>query len=131
MHGIWDLNRNAVEVVTGATHERVLEAAEIGAVSHFLGEDVGDVVFSADVRNQDSAIGNPFSCGVLLVFDVVITLGGHVMAPLDASIIAIVERGGGLTVVDGVAEVGEAGDHVSCVDSELGTHVGSPNLRIA
>jgi hypothetical protein len=53
------------------------------------------------------------------------------MAPLDAGIIVVVERGGGLTVVDGVAEVGEAVDHVSSVDSESGAHVGSPNLRIA
>ena len=57
----------------------------------------------------------------------VITLGGHVMAPLDTGIIVVVERGG----VDGVAKVGEAGDHISCVDGEPGTHVGSPNLRIA
>ncbi len=61
----------------------------------------------------------------------VITLGGHVMAPLDAGIVVVVERGGGLTVMDGVAEVSEAGDHVSCVDSELGTHVSTPKLRIA
>ncbi len=49
-----------------------------------------------------------------------ITLGRHDMAPLDAGIVVVVERGGGLTVVDGVAKVGEAGDHVSCVDSESG-----------
>ena len=61
----------------------------------------------------------------------VITLGGHVMAPLNTGIVVVVERGGGLTVVDGVSEVGEAGDHISCVDSEPGTHVGSPNLRVA
>ena len=53
------------------------------------------------------------------------------MAPLDAGIVVVVERGGGLTVMDGVAEVSEAGDHVSCVDSELGTHVSIPKLRIA
>ncbi len=35
------------------------------------------------------------------------------------------------TAVNGVAEVGEAGDHISCVDSEPGTHVGSLNLRVA
>ncbi len=54
-------------------------------------------------------------CGVLLVLDVAITSGGHVMAPLDTGIVVVVERGGGLTVVDGVAEVGEAGDHVFLV----------------
>ncbi len=32
MQEIWDLKRNAFEVVAGATHERVSEAAEIGAV---------------------------------------------------------------------------------------------------
>jgi len=45
------------------------------------------------------------------------------MAPLDTGIVVVVERGGGLTVVDGVSEVGEAGDHISCVESEPGTHV--------
>ncbi len=67
--------------------------------------------------------------GVLLLFDVAITLGGCVMAPLDTGIVVVVERGGGLTVVDGVAKVREAGDRISCVDSELGTSVGSPNLH--
>ena len=53
------------------------------------------------------------------------------MAPLDTGIVVVVEMGGGLTVVKGVSKVGEAGDHISCVDSEPGTHVGSPNLRVA
>jgi hypothetical protein len=49
LRGIRDLRRNAFEVVAGATHERVSEAAEIGAVAHFFGEDVGDVIFATDV----------------------------------------------------------------------------------
>ena len=49
MRGIRDLRRNAFEVVTGATHERVSEAAEVVAVAHFFGEDVGDVKFATDV----------------------------------------------------------------------------------
>ncbi len=49
MRGIWDLRRNAFEVVARATHERVSEAAEIGTVVHFFGEDVGDAVFATDV----------------------------------------------------------------------------------
>ncbi len=36
LRGIWDLRRNAFEVVAGATHERVSEAAEIGAVAQML-----------------------------------------------------------------------------------------------
>ena len=62
-------------------------------------------------------------------FDVAITLGGHVMALLDAVIVVVVERGGGLRVMDGVAEVREAGDHVSCIGGEAGTHVVSLNLH--
>ncbi len=49
MGGIRDLRRNAFELVSGATHERMSEATEVGAVSHFLGEDVGKVGFSTDV----------------------------------------------------------------------------------
>ncbi len=52
------------------------------------------------------------------------------MVPLDTGIVVVVEGGGGLTVVDGVAEVGEDEDHISCVDSEPGTHVDSANLRV-
>ncbi len=44
LRGIRDLRRNALEVVAGATHERVSEAAEI-----FFGEDAGDVLFATDV----------------------------------------------------------------------------------
>jgi len=49
LRGIQDLRRNAFEVVAGATHERVSEAAEVGAVAHFFGEDVGDVNFATNV----------------------------------------------------------------------------------
>ncbi len=60
-----------------------------------------------------------------------VALGGHVVAPLDAGIVIIVERGGGYTVVNGVAKIAEAGDHVSRVDGEAGAHVGSSNLCLA
>ncbi len=49
LRGICDLRRNAFEVVAGVTRERVSEAVEIGAVAHFFGEDVGDVIFATDV----------------------------------------------------------------------------------
>ncbi len=49
MWGIWDIRKNAFEVVAGVTHKRVSKATEIGAVLYFLGEDVGDVAISTDV----------------------------------------------------------------------------------
>ena len=129
MSGVRYPRKNPFEVVAHTTHERV--TMEIGAVVHLLSENIRNVAFSADVGDGNSAVGDPLPAGVFFVFGVAIAFGRHVVAPLDAGIIVVVERGGGLTVVDGVAEVGEAGDHISCVDSEPGTHVGSPNLRVA
>ena len=125
MSGVRCPRKNPFEVAARATHERV--TMEIGAVVHLLSENIRNVAFSADVGDRNSAIGDPLPGGVFFVFDVAIAFGCHVVAPLGAGIIVVVERGG----VDGVAEVGEAGDHISCVDGEPGTHVGSPNLRIA
>ncbi len=131
MSGVWYPRENPFEVVARATHERVAKTTEIGTVVHLLSENIRNVAFSADVEDGKSAVGDPLLGGVFSVFDVAIAFGRHVVAPLDAGIIVVVERGRGLTVVDGVAKVGEAGDHISCVEGEPGTHVGSPNLRVA
>ncbi len=102
MWGILGSGENSFEVVAGATHELVAKAAEVGAILHFLGEYVRDGAFTADVGDSDSAVGDPFSYGVFLILNVAVALGGHVVAPLDAGIVIIVERGGGYTVRNGV-----------------------------
>ncbi len=98
---------DAFEVVTGAAHECIAKAAEVGAVSHFLGKNIRDIALSADVSDGDCAFGDPFPCGVLAILDVVVAFCCHVVAPLDAGIIVIVERSRRLGVMDGVAEVRE------------------------
>jgi hypothetical protein len=110
---------DAFEVVTGAAHECVAKTAEVGTVLHFLGENIRDVALSADVSDGDCAVGNPFPCGVLAILDVAVAFCCHVVAPLDAGIVVIVERSRRLDVMDGVAEVRETGDHISGVDSEV------------
>ncbi len=40
------------------------------------------------------------------------------MAPLDTHIVIVVERCGRVGIMNGVAEFGQAGDHVSDVDRE-------------
>jgi hypothetical protein len=122
---------NAFEVVTGAAHECIVKAAEVGAVLHFLGENIRDVAFSADVSDRDCVVGNPFLCGVLAILDVAVAFCHHVVAPLDAGIIDIVERSRRLGVMDGVAKVRETGDHTSGVDSEMQSHVGDLNFGFA
>ncbi len=42
---------DAFEVVPRAAHKQVAKAAEVDAVLRFLGEDVGDVAFTAYVRD--------------------------------------------------------------------------------
>ncbi len=63
---------------------------KISALAHFLGEDVHNVAFAADVGYGDSAIGNPLPGGVFSVLNVAIALGCHVVAPFDAGIIVVV-----------------------------------------
>ncbi len=108
-----------------------MKVSEVGAITHLLSEDIGDIALSADVKDGDCTISNPFPCGVLFIFNVTITLSRHVVTPFDASIIVIVEGGRRCTVSDGETEVGQAGNHVSGVDSEARAHVGSPNLGLA
>ena len=109
---------DAFEVVARAAHECIAKEAEVGAVLHFLGENIRDVELSADVSDGDCAIGNPFSCGNLVILDVTVAFCCHVVAPLDTGIVVIVERRRRLGVMDGVAEVRETGDHICGVDSE-------------
>ncbi len=102
-----DVWEDSFKVVAGTAHEGVAEATEIRAVAHFFGEDVGDVEFSADMRDRDGAVGDPFACRIFSVFDVTIPFGGHVVTPFDASIVVVVERCGRFTVRYRVAEIGK------------------------
>jgi hypothetical protein len=106
------------EEVTGAAHECIAKEAEVGAVLHFLGENIRDIALSPDVSDGDCAISDPFPCGDLAILDVAVAFCYHVVAPLDAGIIVIVERSMRLGVMDGVAKVRETGDHISGADSE-------------
>ena len=84
-----------------------MEATEIRAVAHFFGKDVGEVEFSADMRDGDGAVGDSFVFRIFSVFDVTIPFGGHVVTPFDASIVVVVERCGRFTVRYRVAEIGK------------------------
>ncbi len=51
-------------------------------------------------------------------FNVLVPFGGHIVAPHDTHIVIVVERCGRVGIMDGVAEFGQAGDHVSDVGHE-------------
>ncbi len=45
----------------------------------------------ADMGDCEGAVGHPFPNRIFFVFDVTIAFGGHVVAPLDASVITVVK----------------------------------------
>jgi hypothetical protein len=50
-------------------HEGVAEAAEGFAISHFFGEDIGGVAFTADMSDGNSALFDPLAHNILLELD--------------------------------------------------------------
>ena len=61
LSSVRNIRQNPFELVACATHESVTETTEIGAVAYFLGEDVRNVAFAADVGDGDSAIVERYS----------------------------------------------------------------------
>ena len=99
---------NAPKVGAGTAYEGVAETTEIGAVTHFLGKYIGDIVFATDVGDGNGAVSDPFTCGIFSVLNVTIPFGSHVVTPFDASVIVVVERCRRVAIRDGITEVGEA-----------------------
>jgi hypothetical protein len=101
---------------------------QICAIAYFFDEDVSKIAFPADVRDCEGAVFNPLTCDILPLFDVVIPFQCDIIAPLNACIIVVIDWSGRLCVFDGIAVGGEVQDQVLCVDHELRTHIGSPDL---
>jgi hypothetical protein len=53
-------------------HEGAAEGAEVCAVLHFFGEDVGGVAFTADMSDGDSTLFDPLACNILIELDMMI-----------------------------------------------------------
>jgi hypothetical protein len=77
------------------THERIPQPPKVCPVPHLFGENVSGIDTSADVEDIQSFILNPFKDRVLLQLHVPDLFRGHVMSPLDAGCVIIVERGRG------------------------------------
>jgi len=100
------------EEVGGPGHERIAKSAEICAIAHFFGENVGRIAFPADVRNGKGTVRDPFAGRVFPVLDVAITFCGQVVTPFHASVIVVVDCGGEVGVIDRVAKRLEMEYHV-------------------
>jgi hypothetical protein len=64
---------------------------QVCAVFHLLCENISNIGFTADVEDCEGAIGHPFLNRIFFIFNVTIAFSGHVVAPLDASIIIFVK----------------------------------------
>ncbi len=63
---------DAFEEVQTWTHERVLQPAEVGSVSHLLCEKISWIGFATDMRDHNGPVVNPFTSDVLSQLDVMI-----------------------------------------------------------
>ena len=115
----------------GRAHEGVAEVAVVGAILHFLCEDVAGVAASGDVENLDSTVKDPLPDGVLAKFHVTDPLGGEIPRPVDGGLVIFVDsdRGGG--VREGDSSALEVTGEVEEPNSKLGSFVGGPNLGLA
>jgi hypothetical protein len=103
---------------------------EVGAVTHFFGEDIGWIAFTTDVSDGDTAILDPFTGSILAVFDVMVPLCGQIMAPFHACIIVAVEWCSHGGVVDRLPKRGKMKNHIANVDCKTGSHVSGTDLGI-
>ncbi len=62
------------------------------SIAHFFGKYIRRVDFARDMLDGERFVLNPFTNRILTKFDVTGSFGGHIMRPLDASIIVVVEK---------------------------------------
>jgi hypothetical protein len=65
-----EIQEGVIHKIKKTKHERVSEAAEMGAVLHFLGEDIGGVDFPRNMENIQSFVLHPFPDGILMELNV-------------------------------------------------------------
>ncbi len=93
---------NLFEEVGTATHESIANTAEVCSIAHFLCENISWIALSVDMGDCNGAIYNPLPCDILVVLDVLVPFGCHVMAPLVAGIIVVIDKSGRCSIRDWV-----------------------------
>jgi hypothetical protein len=79
-------------------HEGVSKMAEMCTITHLFCKDVSRIDVPGDVGNSKHLILNPFSNQVFTKLNVPCSLQSHIVGPLHAGIVAIVENDGGIDI---------------------------------
>ncbi len=106
---------NIVEIRETA-HERVTKATKMDTVPHFFSKDVGRVCLASNVLNRNCFVLNPFPNRIFMQLNVASRLRSHVVRPLDASFIVIVDKSRVLKIRDRKTGLSDAPTDLSEVD---------------
>jgi hypothetical protein len=85
-------------------------------VPHFFSKDVGRVCLASNVLNRNRFVLNPFPDRIFTQINVASRLRSHVVRPLDASFIVVVDKSRVLKVRDRETGLSDALTDVSEVD---------------
>jgi hypothetical protein len=72
-----------------ATHERITETAEVGAIFHFFGENVGRVASSLNMFDGKCFIRNPFADRIFTLLHMTSVFACSTVGPVDTRLVII------------------------------------------
>ena len=99
-------------------------------VAHFFGEDVGGIDLPSDVLDVERLILHPFANGIVAKLNMTCSLRSHVIRPLDAGLIIIVENCWGIGVWNDVASLFHAPGEIAKVYHLFGCGIRSLNFSL-
>ena len=121
----------STDEVSQSTHKGVAKPTEMCNVTHFLGEDVADIVLARDVKDFEGFVLNPLAHGVLSELDMASGLQCHVVGPEDTGVVVIEHFGGRRYITGRRHPAGfETPGEIPSSDSELAAHAGGVDLRL-
>jgi hypothetical protein len=102
----------------------------MGAVLHFLGEDIGGVDFPCNMYDIQSLVLHPFSDGIFTELDMTSHLWGRVVGSFDTCIIVIVQKQGRRETLNFVAALRDAARKISKIDDLFWGRISSTNFSL-
>jgi hypothetical protein len=103
----------------------------VSTIAHFLSEYVGRIDFPGHMLDLEIFVLDTLADRVLTEFNVSCRFGGHVIGPMDACLIVVVEDCGSIERGKSVSCIRYTAGEISEVDDLLRSSVGCANLGLA